>query len=243
MTVRSLVCCVVVVGCQAKREAAPAPRTDLPCAPVIHPSARRGPPQFEGYRFIAGAADGKRVAIALSHLGPGSGQPVGGLRVVEAGATKQLLDKSYFNVRGTEADLPKVETGIATDFASELATAGVELDQHLPEHQAWCTAPDRSIYTADGRQLELRVTHAPCGKDGTRTSVSWQLCTKVGAHCVGTMGNASANPNDCLDGSVTLHDLVRTPGFDWAVADTAARPFGDSEFHLYEVAGGSLSGS
>jgi hypothetical protein len=238
MVVRSLVCCLVVVGCQSnRRDAAPAHRTDLPCTPSVHPNVRRGPPLFEGYRFIAGAADGRRVALALTHMGPGSGQSVGGLHVIEAGAHKEVLDKSYFKVRGTEAELSKVETGIVTDYASDLAAAGVELEQHLPEQQAWCAAPDGAIYTANGAKLELRVTHPQCETDPTHKTVAWQLCSNDAA-CIGGGG-----ADECVDGTVSLHDLVRTNGTDWAVVDMAIRPFPDSEFHLYEVAGGPLSGS
>jgi hypothetical protein len=235
MVVRSLVGCVVVLGCQSKGLA---PRTDLPCTPSIHPSARRGPPLYEGYRFIAGAADGKRVAIALSHMGPGSGQPVGGAHVIEAGASEERFTRSYFDVHGSKDELPKVETGITTDYAGDLSAAGVEVGQHLPEQQAWCAAPTGAIYTANGTQLELRVSHPACEKDPTHKTVAWQLCTRDGAHCA-----RSPAAKGCLDGEVSLHDLVRTTGTDWAVVDVATRPFPDSEFHVYEVAGAALSGS
>lgn len=234
MVVRLAVCCVVV-GCQSK--GAPAPRTDLPCAPVVHPNVRRGAPGFEGYRFIAGAADGRRVAFALSHMGPGSGQPVGGLHVAEVAANKEVLTKSYFDVHGTDADLPKVETGITTDLASDLAGAGVEVGQHVPASQPWCAAKDGAIYTANGTQLELRVRHDACEKDPTHKTVSWQLCTKDGAHCAGTAVNG------CLDGEVTLRDLARAGDIDWVVVDVTTHPFPDSEFHLFQVAGSALSGS
>jgi len=236
MVVRSLVCCVVAVGCQSKR--APAPRTDLPCAPVVHPTARRGPPHYEGYRFIAGSADGKRVALALSHMGPGSGQPVGGAQVIEAGASEALFAKSYFDVHGTKDELPKVETGIATEYAADLAAAGVELEQHLPAQEAWCATPTGAIYTANGTELELRVSHPACDKDPSHKTVAWQLCTKDGAHCA-----HSVAAKGCLDGEPSLHDVVHTTGTDWAVVEVVTRPFPDSEFRVYAVAGAALSGS
>ena len=161
---------VLVAGCRSDvRDAAPVRRTDLPCTPTVHDTAeaRRGPPLFEAYRFLGGSSDGKRVALMLTHMGPGSGQPVGGIHVAEAGSEKEVLGKSYFAVTGTEANLPKVERGITDEYAAELASVGVEVGKHVPEHQAWCSDAAGRIrfngflgdydVSADGQRASFRL--------------------------------------------------------------------------------------
>src|SRR5262249_53534412 len=143
----------------------------------------------------------------------------------------------YFRITGTEAELPKVEHGITDELAGDVATAGVEIGKHVPEHQAWCTDPSGTIYNASGAAFELRVTHTPCPSYAKHDSVSWQLCSKDGARCV------SGAPNGCIDGQVTVHDLVRAGDVDWVVVDLLTKPFPDQEFHLFEAGGGTLSGS
>ena len=243
MVVRSvgrwLVTAVIAAGCQnSARESAPV-RHDQPCTPSLHAKAeaRRGPPLFEAYRFLGASADGKRVALMVTHMGPGSGQPVGGAHVVEAGEPKEVLAKSYFNITGTEADLPKVEQGIANEYAGELATAGVEVGTHLPTQQAWCTDPTGTIYTANGGELALRVTHLPCEKSPNHQNVGWQVCSKDGARC------ASGGPAGCIDGQVTVHDVLRAGAVDWIVVDLATKPFPDTELHLFQTGGGLITGS
>lgn len=229
---------VLASGCQNSARDTPPPRPDRPCTPTIHDTAaaRRGPPMFEAYRFIGASADGKRVVLVATHLGPGSGQPVGGVHVVQAGAAKEVLAKSYFNVQGSEADLPKVEQGIASEYTAELATAGVEVGAHLPKPQAWCIDPAGSIHTSTA-SLELRVTRSPCEQDPTHQHVHWQVCSADSARC------ASGGPAGCLDGQVALHDVLRAGSVDWVVVDVLTRPFPDIEFHMFQTAGGSITGS
>ncbi|MFT3696801.1 MAG: hypothetical protein QM831_26910 [Kofleriaceae bacterium] len=224
-----LVVCVVVAGCQSNHPAAKP--IDAPCTPTVHTLARRGPPQFEAFKWLGGSSDGKRVAYAVSHLGPGSGEPVGGAHVMEAGASKAVLDKSYFAVHGDESMLPKVEDGIVTDLGGEITAAGVELGANLPRSQAWCTAGGK-IYNDTGA-IELKVSRAPCVQTPAKQAVSWEVC--AGTRCTRFESTA------CLDGEVTLLDLARSGNVDWAVVDVATKPFGDAEFHLYQVAG--ISGS
>ncbi|MFT3840745.1 MAG: hypothetical protein QM723_27390 [Myxococcaceae bacterium] len=214
-----------------KREPAP---PKLPCTPSIHAISRRGPPQFEGYRFLGGSADGKKVAFSVSDIGPGSGDTVGGARVFEAGATKPVWKKSYFAVHGTDAELSKVEEGMLTDFASELSAAGVEVGKQLPVQQAWCAGPDGVIYTAGGVALTLKPRHSPCAADPQHQTLSWQLCTLDGTRCAGS------ETDGCLDGEASLADLVRVGSVDWAVVDVKTFPFSGVEFHLYETAGGAF---
>jgi len=230
---------VLVASCQSNvRETAPAHRSDLPCSPSVHDTAetRRGAPLFEAYRILGASPDGKRVALMLTHMGPGSGQPVGGVHVFEAGTTKEVLAKNYFNIQGTEADLQKVERGITEQLAPDVATTGVEMGKHVPEHLAWCTDPSGALYTNAGK-LELRVAHTPCPEYAKHEMVSWQLCSTDGAHCI------SGAPNGCIDAEVTVNDIVRAGNTDWVVVDLATRPFPDQVFHLFQVGGGSLSGS
>lgn len=236
---RSVAVVLLVMGCQNKvRDPAPSRHTEIPCTPVIHAAeARRGPPMFEGYRFLGASSDGKRVAFMVTHMGPGSGQPVGGAHVAEAGAEREVLAKSYFNITGTEADLPKVEQGITTEYADELAAAGVEVGKHVPAHQLWCTDSAGHIFTDAGTQLELRVSHDPCESDSKHQSVSWQVCTKGGSQC------ARGPKTGCIDGDATVLDLLRAGNVDWIVVDVLTKPFPDSEFHLFQVAGSTFSGS
>lgn len=214
-----------------KREPAP---PKLPCTPAIHAINRRGPPHFEGYRFLGGSSDGKRVAFAVSDIGPGSGDTVGGARVFEAGAGKPVWKKSYFAVHGTEAELSKVEDGMRADFASELSAAGVEVGKQLPVQQAWCSGPDGVIYTASGAALTLKATHPKCAGDEQHQTLSWQLCTLDGTRCAGV------DADGCFDGTPALSDLVRVGNVDWAVVDVTTFPFSGVEFHLYETAGGAF---
>src|SRR5262245_44075340 len=103
---------LLVVGCRGG-DGAPAAgvasaRTppDLPCAPTVHDraEARLPGPGFEAYRLVGGSRDGQRVAMMVSHIGPGSGAAVGGLEVVEAGAIRLVVDKNYFTAeRGAAA--------------------------------------------------------------------------------------------------------------------------------------------
>jgi hypothetical protein len=211
----------------------------LPCTPTIHADAtkRRGPPHYEASTFLGASADGKRVAFAATHMGPGSGQPVGGVHVLEAGATKEVFAKSYFNIIGTEMDLPKVEQGIVTDYARDIAAAGVEVGKHVPAQQAWCADPAGNIYMESGTQLELRVTRAPCATNAQQQSLSWQVCTKNGLHC------ARGPERGCFDGEVSVRDLVRASSVDWIVVDVLTKPFPDSEFHLLQAGGARFTGS
>lgn len=236
--VKVCVAFVVAAGCQGNaREPAPVRRADLPCTPTTHDTAdaRRGAPLFEAYKLLGASPDGKRIAVMLTHMGPGSGQPVGGVHVREAGTLKDVLAKNYFSIQGTEADLPKVEHGITTELAPDIAAAGVVVGEHVPQHQAWCSDPAGTIYTASGAYT-LRVTHAACPDQPTHQGVSWQLCSKDGAHCV------SGAP-DCIDGQVSVRDLVRAGDVDWVIVDLEMKPFVDQTFHLFQAAGGSLSGS
>jgi len=235
----SVVVVVVLAGCQSNvREASPARRGDQPCSPVTHDAAetRRGAPLFEAYRVLGASDDGKRIALMLTHMGPGSGQPVGGVHVFEAGSAQEVFAKNYFQIQGTEADLSKVEHGITDELAPDVAAAGVDIGKHVPEHVAWCSDASGTIYTGDGA-LELRVTHTPCPNYAKHDSVSWQLCSKDGAHCIG------GTPNGCIDAQVSVHDIVRAGTTDWIIVDLATRPFQDQEFHLFQTAGGALSGS
>jgi hypothetical protein len=60
--------------------------------------------------------------------------------------------------------------------------------------------------------------------------VRWQLCTRDGTHCAG----AGA---ECLDGDVSLRDLVSAGGTDWVLVDVLTHPFPDVDFHLFQAAG------
>ena len=241
MVVRSWVVGVMVVlaGCQSTvHEASPERRSDQPCSPVTHDAAetRRGAPLFEAYRVLGASADGKRIALMLTHMGPGSGQPVGGVHVIEAGSGQEVLAKNYFPIQGGEAELPKVERGITEELAPDVAGAGVDIGAHVPAHVPWCSDASGAIYTAGGA-FELRVTHTPCPTYAKHEGVSWQLCSKDGAHCI------AGAPNGCIDAQVSVHDIVRAGTTDWIIVDLATRPFQDQEFHLFQTAGGSLSGS
>ena len=244
MVGRSVACVAVALGCQGNaRDSATAPstvapvRTDLPCKPQLHAYARRGEPLFEGYRFIAGSRDGRRVALMATHMGPGSGQPVGGVHVLEAGSAKEVLGKSYFRVTGTEDDLPKVEQGIVADYASDLSAVGVEVGNHLPVQQAWCADGAGRLHLGGGSELALHVTRTPCPDDPKHQAIAWQVCSKDGARC------ARGGPSGCIDGSVTVTDFYRLGEVDWVVVDVAMQPFSGADFHLFQAAGGALTGS
>lgn len=240
MVVRSAWCLVLAIGCHTNAKTpAPSPQNSLPCTPAVHDGAavRRGEPLFEGYRFLGASPDGKRVALMLTHMGPGSGQPVGGAHVIEAGAAKEVLAKSYFKIAGTEAELPQVERGIPEAFASDLAAVGVTVGEHLPVQQAWCADPAGTIYTVRGAALDLRVTRTPCENDPKHQAAAWQVCTKDGASC------ASGGATGCLDGQIVVHDVLRAADVDWIVVDMVTRPFPDIEFHLFQTGGAVLSGS
>ena len=239
---RSVVCVAIATACggnarDGATSTSPRMRGDLPCEPRRHAYARRGEPLFEGYRFIAGSSDGRRVALVTTHMGPGSGQPVGGVHVLEASATKEVLGKSYFQVTGAEGELPKVEQGILADYAGELAAVGVEVGRHVPAQQPWCADAAGRLHLGGARELRLDVTRAPCPDDPKHQAVAWQVCSRDGARC------ARGGPSGCLDGSVMVADLYRLGEIDWVVVDLATRPFPDIDFHLFQAVGGALTGS
>lgn len=220
---RCVACWFLLVSCRSK------PPMEAPrCTPTEHPLVRLGPPFFEGFSWLGAAADGQRVAYAVSHLGPGSGKTVGGAHVVQAHASKELWGHSFFDVQSEDAGaLATVEEGITLTMNGELAARGIELGHDLPHPQKWC-ADGQRIITEHGA-LELKVSHTPCADTPTRKAVSWEVC--AGSRCTQFASTG------CLDGEVTVHDAARVGDVDWVVVDVVTKPFGDLDFHLFQVAG------
>jgi hypothetical protein len=240
---------MLVLGCRsgdggpavgAASARTPPAAADMPCVPSLHDRAetRLPGPGFEAYRLVGGSRNGRRVAMVVTHIGPGSGAPVGGLHIAEAGAPGSVLDKRYFTAGGIAADLAGVERGLVDDNAAEIAAAGVEVGANLPVPQPWCADPAGRIFLASGRELRLEVMRPPCEDDPAHHSVAWQVCAvEGGSACV------RASPRGCLDGTPTVRNLYRLGTIDWVVVDLATQPFSGIDFHLRQVAGGSLTGS
>jgi len=221
----------------------PAAAADLPCAPTVHDraEARLAGPGFEAYRLVGGSRNGRRVAMVVSHIGPGSGAAVGGLEVVEAGAVRLVVDKNYFTAERGAAALEGVERGLLDENAAAIAAAGIELGGNLPPQQPWCADPAGRIFLASGRELRLEVTAPPCEDDPAHHTVAWAVCGVDeggrGGACV--RGGARG----CVEGKVTVRNLYRLGEIDWVVVELAMQPFAGVDFHVRQLAGGSFSGS
>src|SRR5262245_57822855 len=211
---------LLVVGCRggdggpaagAASARTPPAAADLPCAPTLHDKAeaRLAGPGFEAYRLVGGSRDGRRVAMVVSHIGPGSGAAVGGLEVVEAGALPLVVDKNYFTAERGAAALDGVERGLLDENAAAIAAAGVEVGGNLPSPQPWCADPADRIFVASGRELRLEVTRPPCEDDPAHRTVAWAVCgVEPGSACVRGGGRG------CVEGTVTVRNLYRLGGID-----------------------------
>jgi hypothetical protein len=175
------------------------------------------------FRFVAGAPDGRKVALLLSNFGPTSLAPFVNLHAYEAGAAVGFYSRNQF-APGPPLDegvLAQLEASLVAESAEDLTDAGLVAGENLPRALPWCQSGD-TVYVDEGgaapRAYALRVDAQPCAAPDQPPRTRWSLCDEVepAACIVEARGNAAES--ECLGGELTLVDVLRTASGPWAVA-------------------------
>ena len=232
----ALLAVMSVLGCRgAPRpvKGAPTAASTAPaCVPSVHQTEDSGDPNAQQrYRIVGASADGRRIAVVYSYIGPGSGAPFAHIYGYEAGTRKLLFHLTQFAFGGSEADLAGLEEAVLKAAAGELEQAKIAALARRPEPEPWCLEGDRVRLAGDVR-LTLTVSEEPCVEDTARKRPAWKLCSQADGCAEGADESWA-----CISGALTVLDVYRINGRLWTVVDMRVEPFQDVEFHLRRVGG------
>jgi hypothetical protein len=214
-----------------------------PCNPVIHHTqgTRGDLREVQRYRFVGGSADHHRLAVIYGHLGPSSWVPFANLFAFEAGTRTPLFQKTLsgpFGGEGSEEEVTAVENQLIQDSTTELAAAGIEVDDHLPPSIAWCDWQG-AIYTdhCDHPVLGLSTASEACPGSWEDPAQLWRICGPADVD-----GNAcvvqTKDPDwDCMPGPVAPIDIYAADGVMWGVVQREVEFATDLLFKTLSTAG------
>jgi hypothetical protein len=208
---------------------------ESPCRPAVHDTQGHvEPDNIQRYRFIGASADGRRLAVLRTHVGPGSGSPFAAVYAFEEGVAAPLWNHLAFMMDpATEELLHACEQQAVADSAADLATSGIVLDANLPAPEAWCQDGD-VVFVGAAAPVRYRwgTTSQPCAGGASDPATQWSLCLEEGDACV------FEEADDCDEGGLALVDVFRVGTVLWVVGARAIDVFGDGNLFYTRMTGG-----
>ena len=186
------------------------------CAPVPHATqGRQADLTIQRYRIVGASADGKRIAVLYSHIGPSSQDPFANVYGYEEGQNAFLFETHSFLLGGGTS-----EAAITTTENHALAQAGVPMQQAgIAALDAtpvpWCMVGSTIVVGPQPRHLAWTGTASSltCAPGASR--VNWSTCS------VGPRDHCVRGATECSSGldHATVVDVFQLQDVTWVVAE------------------------